>query len=276
MTTHPEVIIPPECGFIIWLRKKYGDWCVTDNSETPRLELFCDDLFECKKFDTWRLNREGVKKQVLIHQPVNYAELCRVVYASFAVDSGREFSIWGDKNNFYLSHLDELLDLYKGAKFLHIVRDGRDIACSYREVMKNKSDSPYAPNLKTGIYDIAMEWSSNAMKIDSFMSEQETGVAITVRYEDLVLEPLVTIKSICKWLGIPFEVSMLDYYQKNKKNNLEPSLTIDWKKRTLKPISDETVGRFVKLLSIEEQAEFVKIAEEALKRFLYLRRGIPN
>jgi hypothetical protein len=270
LTSHSCILIPPECGFIIWLHEKYADWQITDNNDIIKVELFLNDLLTCKKFDTWLLDRAIIEMQIHDNQPETYAELCCVVYSSFGLIVGKTLGIWGDKNNFHLNYLNQLLNLYKNARFLHLVRDGRDVACSYREVMATPSNSPYAPILKTNITDIALEWSSNVIKIDSFLSTMPHEAAMTIRYEDLVLSPQSILMSICEWLSLPFEVDMLNFHQQNKIKKLEPDLTIDWKKRTLHPISDATVRRYTNLLSNEEQDEFLGVAASALRRFSYI------
>ena len=270
LTSHSCILIPPECGFIIWLYEKYNNWQMQDTNNTNRVHSFLDDLLACKKFDTWLLKRAIIETQIHNNQPQNYAELCKVVSYSFGLVTGKNLIIWGDKNNFYIHHLNKLRSLYKDAKFLHLVRDGRDVACSYREVMANQSNSPYAPKLGTNIADIALEWSNNVMKVDSFISTLSSESAITIRYEDLVLMPTPVIMKISDWLGVPFETDMLNFHQQNKMKKLEPDLTIDWKKRTLQPISDATVKRYTSLLSKEEQDSFLVIAISELQRFLYI------
>lgn len=270
LTCHPQILIPPECGFIIWLRKKYGNWNVGENNKRAKLNSFIHDLFQCKKFDTWLLSEEDVKKNILANQPSNYADLCGTVYLTYGFSIQKTCALWGDKNNFYLNHLEELRCLYKKAHFLHIVRDGRDVACSYREVMSSRSKSPYKPNLPLEIQEIAEEWKNNVTKIDSFISSIPDRYSMTVSYEKLTSHPSIVIKNICDWLELPFFPEMLDFYLKNNQNKLEPDLTIDWKKRTLQPINSDTVGRYQNVLTINEQEEFARFAESALKKFSYL------
>lgn len=270
MTSHSQILVPPECGFIIWLHTKYGNWHRADNKDGSKLTSFLYDLFESKKFDTWMLDKKIIEHQIVASQPESYAELCAIVYDAFGMSIRKDFAIWGDKNNFHLNHLDALLSLYKKARFLHIVRDGRDVACSYREVMSSKSRSPYAPKLETNITNIALEWSNNVMKVDSFMTLMPQEAGMTIRYEDLVLNSQSIITTICEWLGIQFEADMLNFYQQNKSKKLEPELTMDWKKRTLLPISDETVGRYTSSLTNEEQDEFLAAAARSLHRFSYV------
>lgn len=270
LTSHEQIVIPPECGFIIWLHKKYGNWQVSDNNDSSKLVPFIDDLFRTKKFDTWCLDKAFIEIKIIECQPTTYAELCKIIYTSFGLDIGQNFRIWGDKNNFYLNHLDELFGLFSNARFLHIVRDGRDVVCSYREVMGADSNSPYAPKLSTDINEIATEWSSNVMTIDSFMSGIVGTSAMTIRYEDLTSDFVITVTRICKWLGLEYDDEMLGFYQKNKKMKLEPDLTLGWKRRTLQPISNLTVGRYITHLSDKEKDIFLSKADIGLHRFLYL------
>jgi hypothetical protein len=269
LACHSEVLIPPECGFIIWLKEKFSSWQRQDSHLCEKRSSFIEELFASKKFDTWKLEKNTVEEQIVFHQPATYADLCSVVYASYGLSIEKRFSMWGDKNNFHINHMDCLLELYPNARFLHIVRDGRDVACSYREAMAKNSASPYAPKLKTRLSDIANEWFANVMRADSFMTKMPSRRAITIRYEDLVRDSSKTIEQICDWLGLQFESEMLYFHLINESKKLEPESTMAWKERTIKPISDETVGRYRLLLTNYELINFGEIAKKALSRFNY-------
>ena len=270
INAHSDVLVPPECGFIIWLYPRYSEWNVVNSNDPTKVAAFVDDLLGCKKMDTWQLDRTDVAKHIQSLQPENYADLCGTVYLAYATRMGRKVQGWGDKNNFHIHHLDELRSIYEDARFLHIVRDGRDVACSYREVMNSSSDSPYAPVLETDIDGIAAEWSGNVMKVDSFVKLLPPEKGTTIRYEDLVSDPSKVVAELCRWLELLFEPEMLLFYKGNRARNLEPRITLDWKKRTLGPISSNTVGRYKKLLNDEEISRFNDIAAIALRKFDYL------
>lgn len=270
LTSHSKVVVPPESGFIIWLKDRYSNWSRPDNNNVHKLSAFLDDLFFCRKFDTWQLDKQKLEGEIVFYQPTDYAELCGVVYASYGFAIGKEFSTWGDKNNFHINYMSDLLGLYKNSRFLHIARDGRDVACSYRDVMTIKTNSPYAPKLNTNISYIAHEWLSNVMKIDSFITSLPSHQAMSIRYEDLTTEPFENMKSICNWLDLDFEIEMFDFYLYNKKKKLEPELTMDWKMRTMQPINGDTVGRYKRGLSKDEIRTFESISAQALIRFSYV------
>lgn len=271
LTNNSKVIIPPECGFIIWLHKKYAAWSELDNKHTIRLSAFIDDLLICKKIETWHLCRNQIKNIIHENNPMDYAELCACIFSAYANNINQSFDVWGDKNNFHINHLDELNNLYPKARFIHIVRDGRDVACSYREVMRSGLNSLYAPKLDTDITAISTSWTNNVIKTDTFMNKLPLERAKTIRYEDLVSKPTITVNLICEWLRVPFEKTMLNFYQENIKSKLEPLEMLAWKKRTLTPISNETVNRYSVLLSEDEQNEFNQTAYTALKKFHYIK-----
>jgi hypothetical protein len=136
--------------------------------------------------------------------------------------------------------------------------------------MNSNYDSPYAPVLETDIDGIAAEWSRNVIKVDSFVELLPPEKGTTIRYEDLVLDPSNVVAELCRWLELRFEPEMLLFYEENQAKNLEPKITLDWKKRTLGPISSNTVGRYKKLLNDEEISRFNQVAAGALRKFDYL------
>lgn len=269
LTNHSEIIIPPECGFIVWLHGKFSSWNKRDSINPATREQFLNELYACKKFDTWALDKATLDGLISDHQPSNYATLCALVYLAYMSKLGRSATIWGDKNNFHIDHLPLLDEIFPDARFLHIVRDGRDVACSYREVMNKKSASPYAPNLKTDIESIANEWSANVNKVACYLDELSNAKQTTVRYEDLVLQPESVLSEICSWLNVSYEPQMLAFHETNKCKQLEPFLTMDWKQRTVEPISADTVGRYRVLLSVEEQHLFNLAAGQSLAKYGY-------
>lgn len=268
-TSHSKIIIPPECGFIVWLHDKYGRWNVSDTVDREIRNQYLDDLYACKKFDTWELERDTLETLLLEQNPQDYASLCAAVVIAFGRKLKESPIVWGDKNNFHTDYLPLLQRIYPEARFLHIVRDGRDVACSYREVMEHRSASPYAPRLPTDIQKIAEEWSSNVLGVERHLGKLPASTRRLVRYEDLVENPQLEIMSICRWLELPFEEQMLRPHEVNGKLNLEPALTLNWKRRTLEPVSTDTVGRFQELLSVEEKARFASVAGDTLSLFGY-------
>ena len=102
LTSHPHVIIPPECGFIAWLYEKYGGWTRLDLNKDDIINLFVRDLLATKKFDTWGLDSVLIKDEIHKNKPRSYSDLCDVVGLVYNNKLSKAARIIGDKNNFYI------------------------------------------------------------------------------------------------------------------------------------------------------------------------------
>ncbi len=266
---HPEVVVPPECGFMDWWYPKYKDWSLKSSLDKDVITKFCLDLTSSRKFETWNFNLNLFKEKVLLIQPKNYSELCALVYITFGEDKGKAMKIWGDKNNYYIHKLNVMENLYPKAKYIHLVRDGRDVAVSYLELKELKSESKYKPNLPLEINEIANEWVQNTMKVDSFLENIDPKRKQIILYEDLIQHTEKILKQICGFLEIEFSNSMLNYYLQNKAENIEPVELMDWKMKTLEKPDFDNIGKFKKLLSSLQLETFERKANSTLMHYGY-------
>ena len=88
------------------------------------------------------------------------------------------------------------------ARFIHIIRDGRDVAISVR-------DKWFGPN---SIAEAANRWvwviaeaRCQAQNLDHYLE---------IHYEDLILNPTDTLKHICEFISLPWDSAMLNYYER--------------------------------------------------------------
>ncbi len=95
-------------------------------------------------------------------------------------------------------HFDRLLWLWPDARFIHLVRDGRDVA--FAQVMAGK-----AGNMWHGIAD----WVDAEMLWDRMSHKLPPDRQFTLKYESLVGEPQYELHRICQFLGLPFDHAML-------------------------------------------------------------------
>lgn len=269
LNAHPQLAVPPECGFVLWLQPRFGAWRSADSADPAARAAYVQALRDCRKFDTWGLGADTLDAWIACNRPASYAELCAQIHAAHAQQAGRSPRFWGDKNNFHVQHVPALAALFPQARFVHIVRDGRDVACSYREVMAQGSRSPYAPRLDTDIERIATEWHGNVQGVIDALAALPPEQSHAVRYEDLTRDPQPVCEALCDWLDLPFAPQMLDFHTANRALQIEPASTLDWKRRTLEPVSDATVGRHRHLLSPAEQSAFTRVAGPLLQALGY-------
>lgn len=269
LTNHPEICIPPECGFIEWWHKKYAEWSAADAENGAKVAEYVEDVMSSRKIETWKLKAKEL--EALIHEmrPGNYAELSLIVILQYARQQGTDPVYLGDKNNYYVSHLDRLHKIFPDAKYLGIIRDGRDVACSYKSMKKVNTDSPYVPRLSDDISEIAEEWVLNNENIIELFEKVGEKNSFLIRYEDLLNSTEDILRQVCDFLNLPYSDHMLAYPEKNQKEHQEPDQFLAWKEKTLQLPDPSNIGKYKKQLSREEILLFEQNAEKLMPRFNY-------
>ena len=268
LTCHPQIVIPPECGFAVWLHRSYKDWG-KDGACAP-LETLADEILQCRKMETWGLSRAQLLEYFKAHEPRSWPEVCALVYWCYATSLGRRCTLWGDKNNYYLDFIPTIHAMFPDAKFIHIVRDGRDIACSYRSVMALEKSSKYAPLLPTDIREIALSWKKNLETIATSFDTVGRDLVTEVRLEDLTRCSSIELSRICDFLGVEYDPVMLDYPRLNQKQSLVPQEFLDWQGKTHKSPDPNLCARYANELLPEDLCRFEDIAGDLLRKYRYL------
>ena len=108
--------------------------------------------------------------------------------------------IYVEDNTFNLLFARELLELLPDAKFIHMVRDPKDVIASL-------SKQRWTPKDKIQ----AAQWYKDVInRIDVVKKEMPRGSVITVDLYDLVDDAEKTIKGVCAFMETSFSVKMLD------------------------------------------------------------------
>lgn len=260
LNAHPQICIPPESHFFLWLEEKYKHWNLEGS-----VDEYLDDLYISTKFETWKIDRAALKCQILERHPKNYSELNELVYKSYCKEKNK---IWGDKNKLWKEKLRDILKYYPKAKFINIVRDGRDVACSYMELSQRKLTSKYAPKLPNDISQIALKWKENISFINDFLNELDEAQFLTIRYEDFINNKHFIVEQICTFLDIFCPENGLDHL-KVANHYHEPTEFIGWKEKINLPLQKENLEKFKIILTLEQIQHFEKIAGKELLRHNY-------
>jgi len=112
--------------------------------------------------------------------------------------------------------------LFPNAKFLHIVRDGRDTTCSlmsghnhkYWAFMKPPGWNEWQKNKPKGPEKYAWQWNTVINIINTDKKNLSENDFVEIRYEDFVLEPEKTMGFVFNKFGIPFEQSQINLCKK--------------------------------------------------------------
>jgi hypothetical protein len=183
---------------------------------------------------------------------------------------GKNISRWGDKNNFYIHHIDTLNEIFPSAYLLHIIRDGRDVACSYKRLHELNIKSKYVPQLPGQITSIAAEWSFNITEIRASFQKNDWHNILEIKYEDLVSQPVDELKRVCDFLGESYDAEMENYFLRNKLEQQEPVEFLKWKAKTIERPTTSEVGKYKVELTETEIQSFESIAGSLLRIYNYI------
>lgn len=268
LNRHSKMSVPPEAGFLVWLYDAYKDF----NYNETNVDHFLELLSKTTKIEHWNLDFNVLRKFIVSEKPENFSELIDCVYTYYSTyNLSKSVEIYGDKNNFYLNKIDLLSKLYPNAKFIHIIRDGRSVAVSYKDLNKKKMTSEYAPNLPGEIEMIAKEWTDNIMMINTSFKKLDSDKHYTLRFEDLISNPEESLQDICAFLDIKYDIEMLNYFQTTENEGLEPGDFLQWKSKNKMPLQEEEIYKYKKL-SQSELDLFEYLANDILAQYKYIKR----
>lgn len=117
-------------------------------------------------------------------------------------------SIWLEKSPKHLHYIDYIERYVPNAKIIHLVRNGADVVASLYDAARKRPKKWAAEH---GTIDQCLHrWTT-----DIEMSRRQLGKPnhTLVRYEQVVEDPEGSMRSLCHFLGIPFEPTMLEEYR---------------------------------------------------------------
>lgn len=162
--------------------------------------------------------------------------------------------IFIEKTPQHIQYLSFLRAHFPRAKFVQIVRDGRDCYCSAKHhpnIPQNKNANIFSRYYKKCLTQaIANEGSPNFY---------------TLKYETLVKAPSEEISKLMDYLNLDFQDAQLDtsFRAKDRRSNREQF------KRLSQNINSSSVGRYKSDMSQDEIQTFNRISKDVLKYYGY-------
>jgi protein-tyrosine sulfotransferase len=118
---------------------------------------------------------------------------------------------WAEKTPRNILHLDYLFDHFPNARFVHMIRDGRDTICSLRTHPRHKVVDGQLVELNTRhpLGPCLDRWISN---VSAGLKYRRDPRYIEIRYEKLVAEPRETLVRLFEFIGEPYDERVLEYH----------------------------------------------------------------
>lgn len=186
LDSHPELAIPPETHFIPSILQ-----IKTINDFFRIITNYCSWTDFC-------LSRDIFFGQLQALRPFNLGDGLRCFYELYSKRFGKER--YGDKTPIYYAHMLDIQSILPEARFIHLIRDGRDVILSLRNVW-------FAPG--NDVETLATYW----LRIITEAQRQGSlcKYYLEVKYENLVTMTTDVLRDICKFIELPYHHSMENY-----------------------------------------------------------------
>lgn len=202
----------------------------------------------------WEINPD---RERVFHEARSRELICIyfAIYDQYLRWSGKER--WCCKSTFMIDHVGDILRYQPQARFIFMVRDGRDVAVSAKSSIFNHYH----------VYYTARRWQREQQLGLDWLARLPPEQIILVRYEELLVAPEATVQRLCGFLEVPYSDNMLEYhrFQEAKKSG---GLSISWE-NTAKPVLAENRGKFRNQLTEGEIFHFEALAMEELLQLAY-------
>ena len=197
--SHPEMAVAYESHFTVGMalrRRRYERRSGFDRAR------FIEDLIAWDGFERWRMTRDEVTAALAATLPQALPEAVRSVYTAYARGVGK--SRYGEKSPGFVMHISLLAEMFPEARFVRMIRDGRDVTLSYRDLEWGPRD----------VEESAYYWKRFVAQGRAAGRSLGNERYREVRYEALVDDPERHIKSLCEFLDLDFEKGMLSYFER--------------------------------------------------------------
>ena len=276
LDSHPELVVGPELDFLdpVDLGGHIATCCDLLCSGDPRVlgegvetadpewQLGVQFVRQCQRF--------GVEIPTVAAAARAVADTTEGAVRSFAdrarvVDALGEHRRrasgarrWGIKIQHHIVRAGEFAALWPRAQFIHIVRDGRDVAASHLA-----SGKPWA---YATVVEAAAGWRG---VVDGARRACPADRVADLRYEDLIEDPQRVMARLLRFLGVAWDDAVLRHHD-------APHALIDRPfghpsaADAVRPFFSDAVGRFRREMAPGAVTDFERVAAGTLQRYGYV------
>jgi hypothetical protein len=200
---HPELAIAHESRFVPFVLDRAAHYEAGDRFA---LDEYVFDALRNERSRTrvpeWDVDLDWLAAEIEATAPTTTVEAVRATFGAYAQAKGKPG--YGDKTPGYRNHVATLAAAFPESRFVHLIRDGRDVALALRDVDFGANDVVHA----------AMGWRRAVGRTRAAGRPRGGRRDLEVRYEDLVDDPESVTRRICAFLDLPFVPDLLDYHRR--------------------------------------------------------------
>jgi hypothetical protein len=263
LDAHPQLTIPPETHFVPDLIK-----ACREPDATPEDALAA--MKSAREWGDFGFSDEQMLGRLRALPKLRPGPAVRTFYEAYMAEQGKPR--WGEKTPTYVQKMKLIQRALPEARFVHVIRDGRDVALSVLDRTVR--------DLTAG--DVGGRWQKKITKAREDAPQLEHYMEI--RYEDLILDTEPVLRRVADFIDLPWDDAMLDYHERSGERLKEMARALPAEGRakelslerrmathamTTKPPSADRVARWRTQMTAEQRGEFEEVAGELLEQLGY-------
>jgi Sulfotransferase family len=199
LDAHPQLTIPPETHFVSPLIHASGHLRF-DAGRAARLII----EGRHRRWPDFGLDPDELRARLRAIPDFNTPDALRVFYRLYASKQGKPR--WGDKTPDYVRKMRKIQLALPEARFIHLIRDGRDAGLSHNARIVRRGVREPLPAA-----ELARRWVARIDKARE--SAADLNGYLELRYEDLVTDPEPALRQVCELIELDHDPAMLDYHR---------------------------------------------------------------
>jgi Sulfotransferase family len=208
VNAHYQVAITPESH---WIPRFYAKpWAL--NPEGFVTQKLIRRLLAKPKFARLKLSEDELTMLAGKANQISYPELVSLIFDLYGKAQGKP--LVGDKTPDYVRSIQTLHELWPSARFVHVIRDGRNVALSMMDWTKvHPKPGDFTTWELDSISTAAVWWELNVQLGRRAGKSLGPNLYYEIRYESLVNHPREESEALCVFLSVPYDDGMLRFHE---------------------------------------------------------------
>jgi len=143
------------------------------------------------------------------------------------------------------------------ARYLYLYRDGRDVCLSFLKAVVGEKTA----------FHVGRQWNLEQQLALDCGRRVPSSQYLALSYEELTRNPESTLQLLCRWLGIAFNPSMLDFHSSEEASKTAASGKM-WE-NVKKPVMASNTKKWLKGMSQDQVIDFESVAGRSLVELGY-------
>jgi hypothetical protein len=212
---HPQIAVTPELHWVTHYFRDRKKFLSPVGRVTP--ELVESMIENTKRVSQLEFTPDEFRGLLPGGEPAPYVTFLNGIFELYRKHSGKP--LVGNKTPAYVRRLPLFHQFWPKAKFVHIIRDGRDVCLSVLNwYHADRTAGRYSTWAEDPVSTTALWWERKVRLGQQGGESLPPDLYYEISYESLVHRPAEECAKLCAFLGVPYEEKMLRFHEGRTKH----------------------------------------------------------